>query len=181
MKTPISINRYWKKPMAIIVDLDGSLFNIDHRLYTINIQPSKPNWIKFESLMLEDQLVEWVADIIRLFHQSYFFIFILTGRRSYLRDITKVQLAKNNIPYDFLLMKDDEDIDSPSQFKEKHLLRLKDQYKIVFAIEDEKEIVEMYKKHNVSVLHIDPVKVMPWENFSKWLKNKSESKRGELK
>jgi hypothetical protein len=152
-----------KKLNAIIVDLDGCIFNVDHRLPYVDGSNGSQDWSTFEGLTLNDSVNEWVADIVRMFDQSSYCIFVLTGRRSYLRKVTEKQLTLHKIPYHALIMKDADDIRTACQFKEEHLIRIVNHYKVKLAIEDEKDIVEMYQKHNVSVLHKDPQRSMPWE------------------
>lgn len=97
------------KPKAIIIDIDGTLANIDHRrhfvertctyqqhdnsypdatiFYRIEDPNGKPDWKSFNEAMKADTPNEWCISIIKKFKPDFCIIFV-TGREEKYREIT---------------------------------------------------------------------------------------------
>lgn len=84
------------KPLAVIVDIDGTL--------TIGIHPDRSpyEWAKV-GLDLPN---EHVIDIIRLLHREGYLILVTSGRDGVCRPETIEWLDLNEIPWDFLFMRE---------------------------------------------------------------------------
>ena len=51
------------KPLAVCVDLDGTLCNIDHRLHHVRGE-GKKNWKAFFDNLLDDRPNQWCKDLV---------------------------------------------------------------------------------------------------------------------
>jgi len=89
------------KQQAIVVDLDGTLCNISHRLHLLDMEPGREDkpvkdWESFFEEMHKDELQPWCAEIIRRFADDYAIIFC-TGRSDPYRKKTEDWL-KTHLP-----------------------------------------------------------------------------------
>ncbi len=140
---------------AIIVDLDGTLCNIDHRLHFL--QKEKKDWHQFHQSCENDTVEPWCQQIIESMKQSSFTIVLMTGRDDGYEDITKSWLTKNKIPYDLLLMRKSGDHRADHTIKwELFCEHLKNNYEIEFVLEDRKSVVEMWREKGLRCLQCAP-------------------------
>jgi uncharacterized HAD superfamily protein len=139
IKTDIRITQYEKiereiqKDKAIIVDLDGTLSLI----YNRNVYE--------DSKSLNDQVNKPVLNILNKYKDDHKII-IITGRSLKDKDVTLDWLHINNIPYDYLYMRDEKD------FKPDYIVKLdiykrfiQNKFNIQFVLEDRNQVVEMYR------------------------------------
>jgi uncharacterized HAD superfamily protein len=90
------------KQKAIIVDLDGTLADCEHRKKFI--EGAKKDWKSFlkDENIIQDKLNLWCASIISNFKSSHKII-LVTGRNEFTRAITEEWLATYDQFYDLLL------------------------------------------------------------------------------
>ncbi len=146
---------------AIIIDIDGTLANIDHRRKYV-VQTPK-NWTKFNGLMSEDTVNDWCDKIIDAFtgyYQAYplegFTVIIVTGRMEDYIEVTETWLEKNDINYDFLYMRKSNDYRDDDIIKQEIYNKyIKDKYDILFAIDDRQRIVDMWRRNGITCLQCD--------------------------
>ena len=67
-----------QKEEAIIVDIDGTIANLDHRIHLVR-KPNK-NWKLFFEKMNDDKPIEKTINKIKELHDDGFKILIVTGR-----------------------------------------------------------------------------------------------------
>jgi hypothetical protein len=158
------------KQKAIICDLDGTLFNIDHRLHYVK-QPKK-DWKNFNSEIPNDTPNKWCLEIIKYFGLDYKIIFV-SGRSEDCRLETLNSLNKHTrdiLPptvddyegYDtifltmvyLLLMRKAKDY-RPDEIVKKEIYEkyIKEKYDVLFVIDDRKRVVDMWRKEGLVVLH----------------------------
>lgn len=133
------------KEKAIIVDLDGTLCNCEHRLRFIKTSP--PDWIAFNSHLLHDSLYGWCFELIAAMKSKEYKILIVTGRGEAFRHLTCEWLKKNNIAYDSLFMRKEFDIREDADVKE-DLYRefIEKEYDILFVVDDRKSVVHKWRE-----------------------------------
>lgn len=155
---------------AIIVDLDGTLADIAHRLHLIKqsmeeclqsgkditeCQNFKPDWDGFNELCLEDPVIEhnkYIVDHICI--DMYLDIFILTGRSDKVKDKTIQWLRKHGIQYDHLIMRKDGDHRQDVEFKLEHVNNIKLTHRIICAFDDRDRVVKMYRDNGIPCLQV---------------------------
>ena len=95
------------KKDIVIFDLDGTLAIIDERRQKAMKPNGKLNWDKFSSdeLIKKDLPNIPVIKTAKLFHQSGFKIYVLSGRSDKTKKVTAQWLKKYDVPVDVLKMR----------------------------------------------------------------------------
>ena len=122
--------------LAFLVDVDGTLANLEHRLHFLDRKPK--DWENFYKKMDKDSPIHSVIKLVKEYANNGYTIIILTGRPERYRAITKQWLDKNGVPYDSLIMKPPVDeFLSSHVWKKQQALHLLENYQIDLAIDDE--------------------------------------------
>src|SRR6476660_5899306 len=87
----------------VIVDIDGTLADVQHRLRYLK-GPGKKNWVKFFRSAPEDQPVDIVKRWVNNLAPDYTTI-LITGRPDEYREDTEAWLAQHAIQYKKLYMR----------------------------------------------------------------------------
>ncbi len=146
------------KKKAIIVDLDGTLANCDHRVHHVEKTPK--DWVSFNRGMGLDEINSWCAELITAMEGNGFKIILLTGRGEESRSQTEEWLKKHQISYTELYMRKAQDSREDSEIKREIFLDfIRPEYETLFVVEDRLSVVEMWRKLNITCLQCD------WGNF----------------
>lgn len=141
---------YNKQP-AIIVDIDGTLANCDHRIH--HIQKDKKDWVSFFGGMKDDTLNQWCKDIISGYANTDINVILLTGRPEKYRPITREWLAENRVYWDSLYMRPDKNNRPDYEYKRMiYNYELKPYYDVMFVIEDRSQVVKMWRELGLTCL-----------------------------
>ncbi|WP_186650195.1 phosphatase domain-containing protein [Fluviispira vulneris] len=143
------------KQKAIIVDLDGTLADCEHRKQFIT--GGKKDWKSFlrDENIIQDKLNVWCATIIEKFKSSHKII-LVTGRNEFTRAITKEWLANNDQHYDLLLMRKNDDYRQDALVKEEiYKLHIQPRFDVLFCIDDRKQVVDAWRKLGLVCLQCD--------------------------
>lgn len=158
------------KQKAIICDLDGTLFNIDHRLHYL--KKPKKDWKNFFAGIENDTPNQWCLELIKYFGLDYKIIFV-SGRSEDCKFETLKSLEKHtraalpptgddNGGLDtifltncfLLLMRKSKDYRSDDIVKKEiYEAYIKDKYNVLFVLDDRKRVVDMWRKEGLVVLH----------------------------
>lgn len=132
---------------AIIVDIDSTLSDNQHRQHFID--PARPHkdWKSFYESMTEDTVNSIVADYVRYVHSHPDArVVIVTGRPEEYRPHTEEWLAKHQIPYVALYMRPDGDYRKDTEVKrEIYEKSIHDQYFVQLVLEDRSTVVAMWR------------------------------------
>jgi predicted kinase len=140
---------------AIWSDLDGTLANVNHRLhYVRNVDKKKMRWDKFFADMDKDTVNEWCKAILDNMSDTYPIVYA-TGRPEDYMNLTIPWLQDNGLRYPgsklFSRLKGDYRKDDI--VKEIILeFEVKTRYNVLFAIDDRQQVVDMLRRHNITVL-----------------------------
>ncbi|PIK15172.1 HAD family acid phosphatase [Halobacteriovorax sp. JY17] len=146
------------KKRAIIVDLDGTLANCDHRVHHVEKTPK--DWVAFNRDMGLDEINSWCAELVAAMEEKGFKILLLTGRGEESRNQTEEWLEKYQVPYTELYMRKAQDSREDSEIKREIFLDfIRPEYETLFVVEDRLSVVEMWRKLNITCLQCD------WGNF----------------
>lgn len=133
------------KPV-ILVDVDGTLADVRHRLRHIK-GPGKKNWKAFFELMDRDtpiaETIAWVRELAK--ENS---IVILTGRPEEYRVRTERWLRNQEIPFEKLVMRPRGD-HRPDYVVKAEVLREVPQERIKLVIEDREPVCAMWRQKGV--------------------------------
>ena len=153
------------KMKTIVIDLDGTLANIDHRLPFIKRE--SPDWDSFYSACDGDKVNEWCKILMENLNVSDIFITIVSGRRKAEENKTKEWLMDNSVSYDSLnLLREDGDFTPDTELKKKWLHEYGHE-NILFVVDDRQKVVDMWRKEGVVCLQC-----YQWEEY----KRKKEEK-----
>lgn len=150
------------KPLAYIIDLDGTLYDNSHRQHLIPADRSNTaGWVEFNCACTDDVLREDMADLVRSVLLSGREVIFLTGRGEAAGEQTMQRLLKdfNFIEQPTLIMRPMDCHTSAAEFKRDAVKRIRDSkrwagYDLI-ALEDDPSIVEVMRGIGVTVLHID--------------------------
>lgn len=120
-------------PPAIIVDIDGTIAE-----HTGIRKPYE--WHKVGL----DRTRDNVCNLVRLMY-GHTMIILLSGRDGVCRPETQQWLKDNNIPYNQLLMRAAGDSRSDYIIKEELFDQVKDDYNILFAVDDRDQVVNLWR------------------------------------
>lgn len=150
------------KPLAYIIDLDGTLYDNNHRQHLIpEDKHDTAAWVEFNSACAGDTLREDMADLVRSILLSGREAIFLTGRGEAAREPTMKRILNdfNFIETPTLIMRPMDSMVPPESYKRTavELLRASSRwgdYKFI-AIEDDPAIVDVFRNIGLTVLHVD--------------------------
>ena len=143
-----------ERKKAIIVDIDGTLADIDHRVH--HIQKDTKDWKSFNDEMGGDKLNPWCKDLIIAMKKQGNLIILLTGRDVEHKNHTQTWLKDNQVPYDYLFMRRLGDMREDDVVKEEIFLQeIKEQFQILFVVEDRLKVVKKWRELGIVCLQCD--------------------------
>jgi len=137
---------------AIIVDIDGTLADISHRIHLLVGRDSK-DWCNFESGCVDDGVYEWAANLVRMYKGAGYKILLVSGRTESVRGETERWLKLHNIPYDELHLRPVGNFISDCELKQEvYISVLSGKYSIEFVVEDRARVVSMWRRNGLTCL-----------------------------
>lgn len=133
-----------KAQNIIIVDIDGTLADVKHRVS--HVQKTPPDWKSFNHKMTHDSLNNWCKELILSLRARGCKIVLLTGRSEDNRDTTVNWLKKNDVPFDDLFMRAANDTRPDAVVKEEHYLTELTGERVLFVVEDRMSVVQMWRR-----------------------------------
>ena len=145
------------KPQAIIVDLDGTLIDSEHRIvYDINGEIDLDRSCKEEDIK-RDQLIKPIGELVwAMKAMGHLTIIYLTARSERYRKVT-IDWLNTNMPttlaHTVLLMRPDDNHDPDYICKsELFSLHIKDKYDVLFAVDDNNDNTRMFNRYGILTL-----------------------------
>lgn len=137
---------------AYIVDIDGTLANIEHRLHFIKQKPK--DWDGFFAACGDDKPIQDVIGVIRCLAQSARIIY-LTGRPERVRHETLVWFGQHGVPSGRLIMREDSD-HRPDTIAKKELMEKLGEggYQIVGVFEDRPSVCRVWREMGLTVFQM---------------------------
>lgn len=139
---------------AVIVDLDGTLCDVEHRLPLI--RGKRPEWHRFFQACDLDPPKQDVIEVVKCL--EYFHdIHIFSGRGDSARDLTEVWLEKHGIKYESLTMRP-----MGNTIPDERLKRSWMQEKgfrpenVLCVIDDRQKVVDMWREMGFTCLQVAP-------------------------
>ena len=136
------------KQEAIILDLDGTLCNTDHRIHHLNKTPK--DWDSWNAGIMDDEINFQVKcavyGLLQLLHTHPKKLLIVTGRFEEFRTATESWLTRNGIVTYQLFMRKKYDFRSDTSVKEEIYHRFIEQdYDVKVVLEDRGKVVQMWR------------------------------------
>lgn len=135
----------------VIVDIDGTIADVRHRLHYIQSRKRK-NWPGFFASMDKDTPIENMVEYVRKLAADHR-ILIVTGRPERYRAPTERWLGTHGIPYQELYMRRNGD-HRPDYESKAEVLRNFHRKQIVLAIDDRPPVCDMWEKNGVRCMRI---------------------------
>lgn len=143
------------KVKAILVDLDGTLCDVEHRVH--HVQGKDKNWKAFNELMIHDELNHWCFELMEAMTSRGYKIIFVTGRGESSRVPTESWLKKHHVKYEHLYMRGVLDRREDSDVKEDiYLQSIEQNYQVLFVIDDRKSVVDRWRKLELICLQCAP-------------------------
>lgn len=160
-ESELIVNIGWEqsKGSALIVDIDGTIADIEHRRHHLDRSLGKPNWRKFFDEMYNDKPNTWCVELINAFMMAgQRELIFASGRPDSYREITEEWLSSvmDGPNWKALLMRHRNDSRQDNIVKEIILeFELKTRYKNLLFVDDRQQVVDMYRSHGYTVLQCD--------------------------
>ena len=133
-------------------DLDGVLSDAATRQHFI--EAGRRDWNRFFEACADDPLIEEVARLLELLDEDLRII-LLTGRPVRVQPQTLAWLARYDLRWDLLIMRDFGDYSAAREFKQWTVFDLrKEGFDLRLAFEDDRRNVEMFRNEGVPCIYI---------------------------
>lgn len=146
----------------VIVDIDGTIADVRHRLHHIHGRARK-NWKAFFEAMDRDKPIPNILDYVRQLSEKHG-ILIVTGRPDNYRDRTEHWLHKHKVHYEKLYMRRKGDHRPDYEAKAAVLDEIPAR-RIVMAIDDRPPVCEMWESHGIKCMHVQSDEANQEVNF----------------
>lgn len=143
---------------TIIVDLDGTLCDIRHRLH--HIQGKKRDYDAFHAACVNDTPKQIIIDLVNQL-SDFYKIIICSGRSDSVKDKTIQWLKDNKVNYSDIVMRQHGDHTHDDVLKRQWLEQglLGEKQDIAFVLDDRCRVVDMWRDQGLTCLQVDK-----WEN-----------------
>jgi phosphoglycolate phosphatase-like HAD superfamily hydrolase len=141
----------------IIVDLDGTIADISHRLHYI--QDEVKQWDAFFKACTQDTPRENVVELLRILQEAYsgwpldITVHIWTGRSDAVLKETVQWLKNHNIPYDWIKMRSDGDYRPDHELKQDWLDSAP--FTPDLVLEDRTRVVDMWRSNGIECWQVN--------------------------
>jgi hypothetical protein len=146
---------------TVVVDLDGTLANIDHRTHLV--KKEKPEWDAFYAACDKDTPNDWCVNLINALLVDTYRVVIVSARRRDTMDKTQRWL-KEVFPLrlpGLVLLRKDNDHSEDTELK-REWLRTYGREKILFVVDDRQKVVDMWRSEGLVCLQC-----YQWEEYKK--------------
>lgn len=138
----------------VIVDIDGTLADVGHRLHHIKGSGQK-NWHAFFERMDDDSPNQEIVDMVRAYAKEHE-IFIMTGRPDSYRERTIAWLKRFAVPFSRLYMRRTRD-HRPDYVVKKEIFEAlgEDKQRVALVIDDRPSVCDMWRNCGLKVLRVE--------------------------
>ncbi len=145
-----------KKPKAALVDIDGTLADVEHRRHFVDKTRNGPrDFNSFYKAMIHDTVKEDIRGIVNMLFVNGWHIFITTGRPETYRDITEKWLIENSCFYHTLVMRSVKRAFDPDFLVKKDMLvEIQKTHNPVYAIDDRDQVVKMWREEGLTCFQV---------------------------
>lgn len=135
---------------TIVIDLDGTLADVRHRLPLIH--RDRPDYDAFFAAVGGDGLNAWCRALMKALADDYR-VAIVSGRPERTRPETVAWLSRHDVPYhDLFLVRSEQELYTPDQDLKRRWLEGYGRERILFAVDDRQKVVDMWRAEGVVCL-----------------------------
>lgn len=148
-----------EKKNIIVIDIDGTMADINHRLHLIKCD--KPNYDEFFNECQNDLVNEWCRSISNTFLAAGFTVFLVSARPKRVEPRTRNWLNQNGVLYtELFCLREDTDSTQDHLLKSEWLVPWKD--RVLFVVDDRQRVVDMWRKEGLTCLQCEA-----WKEWKK--------------
>ena len=137
---------------TILVDLDDTLCDTSHRHHLVE----EGNWRQYSLECGGDAPIEFTIEMVNLWAGAGYDIALVSGRDEVARDFTIEWLKDNHVHWHGLYLRQEGDRSHNAKLKRKiALMLIAKGAKILWALDDNPEVVESYGKLGIATLLVD--------------------------
>jgi phosphoglycolate phosphatase-like HAD superfamily hydrolase len=137
------------KPMTAVVDIDGVLADVRHRLRHVTGRPK--DWPAFFAAAAEDTLLGEGERTVRALAEVYDVVY-LSGRPERLRRVTEDWFRRHGLPQGTLLLRPEGDFRPSRIFKVEALRGLAQDRTVVVLVDDDERVLAAAQEAGFDVL-----------------------------
>lgn len=135
--------------MVAVVDIDGVLADVRHRLH--HLSGASKDWGRFFTAATRDGLLEQGAQTVARLAEVYDIVY-LSGRPERLRQVTVDWFARHDLPQGRLVLRPRDDHRPARLFKIEALGRISQQAKVVVLVDDDPLVLDAAREAGYDVL-----------------------------
>ncbi|HJR25935.1 MAG TPA: hypothetical protein VJ804_10705 [Acidimicrobiales bacterium] len=139
-------------PPLAIVDIDGVVADVRHRLH--HIEGRRKSWQRFFDEAGDDGLHEEGRAIVERLREDHEVVY-LTGRPRWLEGVTRAWLEEHGLGGHRLVMRPDDDRRPAAQLKVEALHRLADGRVVGIVVDDDRRVVDAMAAAGFPTFHAD--------------------------
>jgi phosphoglycolate phosphatase-like HAD superfamily hydrolase len=136
-------------PMVAVVDVDGVLADVRHRLRHVTERPK--DWRAFFAAAADDPLLPEGEETVRTLAEVYDIVY-LSGRPERLREVTEQWFGRHDLPEGPLLLRPYDDYRPGRFFKVEALRRIAETRTVVVLVDDDPRVLEEARSAGFDVL-----------------------------
>ncbi len=141
---------------VVIVDLDGTLCDTEHRHHLIHWDNEVMNWDAYSLACVNDPPIHATIRLVQHLAHTHRIV-ILSGRQDVALDATAQWLEAHEVPYDELHLRSQGDHRRNPQFKRDFVRRrLRNGERVAFAIDDHPGVAEALSEIGVPTILVAP-------------------------
>lgn len=144
--------------MIILSDIDGPIADSSHRSSLTARLP--PDWPAIAEAIPRDKPNKPLIMLLRLFVQRGHVVHFLSGRGESTREATEAWFKSYGVPYHALLLRADDDARTQVLLK-RDLVRPYNRSRVLFALEDNTRVVQLYRGLGIQTLQTSPIDATP--------------------
>lgn len=143
------------RPKAIIIDLDGTLCNNEHRRHFV--EGEEKDFEKFNAACVDDKVNQWCLELIKAMDAAGYRILFISGREYKFREQTWLWIVENAATKidsnTDIYMRAIGDYRKDSVVKEEIYRRLiEPHFKVLFCVDDRQQVVDMWRSLGLTCL-----------------------------
>lgn len=143
-------------PSTIIVDLDGTLADIEHRVHHIR-GSGRSDWDAFFRACTDDLPIRNTIHLVQRLHEVGFRVLIVSGRSDMVRTETEEWLKQHGVPYDELVLRREDDHRSDTIVKSEMVDELGiGPEDVLMVLDDRTKVVDMWRERGFNTFQVAP-------------------------
>jgi len=143
------MGRVSDKPMVAVIDIDGVVADLRHRLHHVTEHPK--DWRAFFADAGQDGLLAKGEETVRALAEVYDLVY-LSGRPERLRGVTERWFAHHDLPEGPLLLRPSDDYRPSSVYKVEVLETLAETRTVVVLVDDDPRVLDAARRAGFDVL-----------------------------